>query len=181
VERSSTRDIARDPAALVEELAAEVGPLAFGVAMSMLGDRGGAEDAMHDAFVQAFTGLRSFRGDASLKTWFLKIVVNCCKRHRRLWRRWVVGAAAATSTIDSALREQVHVDSLGDPGLRARLEQAVLGLPHRQRTAFVLRYQQDLTIDEIAAVMECAPGTVKATLHKAVHKLREELADVGRG
>lgn len=179
VARSEASPAARDPAALIEELAAEVGPRAFGVAMSMLGDRAAAEDALHDAFLLAAAGAKSFRGDSSLRTWFLTIVVNCCRRHRRLWRRWVLGVdvpEAAKADVDQGASD-VH----GDPGLRALLDSAVRRLPHRQRTAFVLRYQHDMTIDEVAAVMECAPGTVKATLHKAVLKLRKELEDVGGG
>lgn len=159
----------------VDDLAREVGPLAFRVACKMLGDPAAAEDALHDAYIQAHRGLKGFRGESSPKTWFMRIVVNSCKRHRRLWRRWVLGFDDRENEVGGEATEPV----VGDPGLRERLERAVLSLPHRQRTAFVLRYTQELSTREVAEIMGCAEGTVKATLHKAVHKLRAELADLG--
>jgi len=149
--------------------------MAYRVALSMLGDGAAAEDAVQDAYVQAHRGLKGFRGDASLRTWFMRIVVNSCKRHRRIWRRWVVG----NDDVERARAEELQQEAVpGDPGLRLRIEESVLKLPHRQRTAFVLRYNQELTIDEIAEVMGCASGTVKATLFKAVRKLRCSLKDL---
>ncbi len=48
-------------------------------------------------------------------------------------------------------------------------------LPERQREAVVLRFFEDLSTEQTAAVMNCAEGTVKATLHQALRKLREKL------
>lgn len=160
----------------LEALAAEVGPLALGIACRMLGDRASAEDALQDAFLQAYRGLAGFRGDSSLRTWFLKILVNCCTRHRRIWRRWTAIQDQLSLGSESE-SEQIRSEG-GDPALRDRLRAAVMDLPHRQRAAFVMRYTQDLGIAEIAEIMDCAPGTVKATIHKAVIKLRRELDDV---
>jgi RNA polymerase sigma-70 factor (ECF subfamily) len=172
--RSTEGDTAREQEVTVDDLAGEVGPMAYRIALNMLGDPVSAEDAVHDAYLQAHRGLKSFRGDARLRTWFMRIVVNSCRRHRRLWRRWVVGNVE----VERARADEIEAPVLGDPGLRERIEAGVLRLPHRQRTAFVLRYTQDLSIDEIAEVMGCASGTVKATLFKAVRKLRSELEDL---
>lgn len=158
----------------IESLAQDVGPLALGVARKMLGDRALAEDALQDAFLQAYRGFGGFRGESSMRTWFLRILVNSCRRHRVVARRWLSRGREAAA-------EQVHTDAHGDPALRTRLDKAVLALPHRQRTAFVLRYTKDLGIEEIARIMGCAPGTVKATIHKAVMRLRRELGDLMRG
>jgi RNA polymerase sigma factor (sigma-70 family) len=161
----------------IERIAVEVGPAAMNVALAMLGDRALAEDALQDALVQAYRGLPGYRGEASRKTWFMRILVNSCRRHRVLLGRWTSRRAEAHLALAP---EQAPAEG-SDPALRARLERAVVGLPHRQRTAFVLRYAQDLGIDEIAAIMGCAPGTVKATIHKAVTRLRRELADLMGG
>lgn len=171
VEETTSTD-ATDRSQQLEALAAEVGPMALAIAHSMLGDRASAEDALQDAYLQAYRGLLGFRGEASQRTWFLKILINSCRRHRRIWRRW-------TATQEQVSREPSDTNrgACPDPALRERISAAVTGLPHRQRTAFVLRYLQDLGIDEIAEVMGCATGTVKATIHKAVIKLRRELGD----
>lgn len=161
-----------------EALAAEVGPLAFSVALRMLGNHALAEDAIQNAFLQAYRSLGCFRGESNLKTWFLRILVNCCHRQRRIWYRWLTGTPREPNvSVDEVPSEPTR----GDPVLRERLEQAVLRLPHRQCTAFVLRYKHDLGIAEIAEIMDCAQGTVKATLHKAVRRLRRDLADVLEG
>jgi len=162
--------------ATIEEIAREHGPKALGIAHSMLGDRSSAEDAFQDALVQAYRALPGFRGESSLKTWFMRILVNSCRRHRRLWRRFTIKHEAAARESERA-REDVH----GDPVLAARIEEAIARLPHRQRTAFVLRHVQGMKIAEIALVMNCAEGTVKASVHKAALKLRATLGDVEGG
>lgn len=172
-EKATIRESFVDRERQIEALASDVGPMAYGIALKMLGDRQNAEDALQDAYLQAYRGLTSFRGQASLKTWFLRILVNSCRRHRRIWRRWTATISEASSEEQDQSQDQAETD----PGLRKELRHAILQLPHRQRTALVLRYGQELTIDEIAEIMECAPGTVKATLHKAVAKLRQSLGE----
>jgi len=169
---STMSDDAADRARRIEQLAEQEGPLALSIATRMLGDRTLAQDALQDAFVQAYRGLPGFRGDASLRTWFLRILVNSCRRHRVLMRRWTAGR------VQDAPAVHVHTDVHGDPALRDRLERAVLALPHRQRSAFVLRYVHGMGIAEIAQIMGCAQGTVKATVHKAVLRMRRELKDL---
>lgn len=58
---------------------------------------------------------------------------------------------------------------------RDLLRSTLAQLPDRQREAVVLRYFEDLSVEETAAAMECAPGTVKASVHQALRKLREKL------
>jgi RNA polymerase sigma factor (sigma-70 family) len=49
-------------------------------------------------------------------------------------------------------------------------------LPERQREAVILRYFEELSVEDTAAAMNCAPGTVKATVHQALRALRKRLA-----
>jgi RNA polymerase sigma factor (sigma-70 family) len=55
------------------------------------------------------------------------------------------------------------------------LRTSLAALPVRQRQAVVLRFLADLSIDEVAQAMQCAPGTVKSTVHAALARLRVEL------
>jgi len=70
-----------------------------------------------------------------------------------------------------------------DPGervlLRHTLLPAVLQLPMRQRAVLVLRYFQDLTVDETAEALGCSPGTVKSQTHHALAKVRQLLGEQG--
>lgn len=175
VARAGHRPQRLDSQEQIEILARDVGPLAFKIALNMLGNRADAEDALSDAYLRAYRGWANYRGEASPKTWFIKIVVNSCRKHRRLWRRLVLGNSDLSESPDQV---GTVYDTHGDPGLRGRLQSAIIHLPHRQKTAFILRYLHDFKIVEIAGVMNCAPGTVKATIHKAVVKLREELREI---
>ena len=84
-----------------------------------------------------------------------------------------------------AARAAVHLDGSAEPlpdiatgaADAVSLRGALDALTDRQRTAIVLRYLADLPVVEIACVMGCAEGTVKATLHQSLAKLRVELAE----
>lgn len=160
-------------------LAEEVGPRALSIARSLLGSREAAEDAVQEAFERAFRRLRTFRGDASLSTWFLRIVVNTAHRHGRRRRRLLAFTRVEAPAIErarSGSRTPEQVSEANEIG--RRLDQALARLPRRQRTAFVLRYLEGLSTAETAGVMSCAEGTVKAALFRAVGKLRSELEDL---
>ena len=106
-------------------------------------------------------------------TWFMRIVVNTAHRHGRRMR-WFGPRVKETLEGEGPSPE---TDSRAGQ-IRRRLTVSVGKLPKRQRTAFVLRYMEGLRTAETAEVMECAPGTVKASLHKAIGKLRRDLADL---
>jgi len=136
------------------------------------GDEGAAEDIVQDAFVRAYRALGSFRQDASLETWFYRIVVNQAHKHRR-WRavreRW------------SAVWDENHaVSSLdaGDPALQRRISQALSKLTRRQREAFVLVHFEGFTVRETGDLLGTPEGTIKSHLQRALKALRVELADL---
>jgi len=100
------------------------------VAYRMLaGDESAAEDVAQNAFLRAHRALGGFRGDASLDTWFYRILVREVQRHRR-WRavRQLIGASPTRA--DEARDER----SIGDPGLRRRIGAALERLSPRSAT-----------------------------------------------
>lgn len=137
------------------------------------GDDAAADDVAQDAFVRAWRGLPRFRGDASLDTWFYRILVRQAAQHRR-WRRlrerW--GGLGTPEAADPASRRD------GDPALRARIGAALARLPRGQREVFVLVHLEEFTVSEAAGVLGKAVGTVKSHLHRALAALRRELADL---
>jgi RNA polymerase sigma-70 factor (ECF subfamily) len=137
------------------------------------GDTAAAEDVAQDAFVRAWLGLSRFRGEASLGTWFYRILVRQAAQHRR-WRRlrelW-----GGLGTPDAA---DPRPDASGDPALRARIAAALARLPQGQREVFVLVHLEEFTVSETAEILGKAVGTVKSHLHRALAALRRELADL---
>jgi RNA polymerase sigma-70 factor, ECF subfamily len=139
----------------------------------ILGDRDLAQDATQDAFVNALGALHRFRGDASFKTWLLRIAVNAARSvGRRQGRRREVNLVLADDE-----------PSLGpDPATRAvhnteveRLEKVLDALPTKQRMAVALRAQQGLSYAEIALALDCSEGAARVNYHLGVKRLKELL------
>lgn len=146
------------------------------VAWRLLGaHRDAAEDVAQDAFLKAYKSLHRFRDESSLKTWFYRILIRQVSNHRRWhgvrdkWRSlWGNGLDSGVSGLES----------IPDPGLQQRIALALDALSSGQREAFVLVRLEGLSVREAAAVMECAPGTVKSHLHRASVTLRASLQDL---
>ena len=140
------------------------------------GDEAAAEDVAQEAFVKAYQALDRFRGEASLETWFYRILVRQAHNYRR-WR------AVRTLWQRESLEEPIDPTSVvqGDPGLRRRIAHALDQLSRRQREAFVLVHIEGFTVQECADFLGKPSGTVKSHLHRALVKLRAELADLNEG
>ena len=126
------------------------------------GDPDAAEDAAQEAFVKAHrTGLERLERPGA---WLLVVGTRELLRHRR--RRRIEDQRWALRTRSDA----PGVDSIAD---RADLLAALRQLPDRQRTVVVARYYYGLSYDEIARLFAIKSGTVGATLHQAIEKLRQ--------
>jgi len=135
------------------------------------GDGAAAEDVAQDAFLRAYRALPRFREEASLSTWFYRILVRQAQSYRR-WRAvrevWTPVAEADAAAPRVA----------GDPLLRGRIRQALEQLTRKQREAFVLVHLEEFSVREAAQILGVADGTLKSHLHRALTKLREQLADL---
>jgi RNA polymerase sigma-70 factor (ECF subfamily) len=145
----------------------------WAVALRTTGDREEAADALQDAMVSAFRRAESYRGDAAVSTWLHRIVVNACLD--RLRRRKVRAADALPDDLDeyagrgalatstegpSSTADPVH--RVLDHEQRAVVLHALESLPPDQRAALVLVDMEGYSVEETAAILECAPGTVKS-------------------
>ena len=155
---------------------------AYRIAFDFTRDRDDAKDLSQDAFLKAFTHLKNFDGRSSFYTWFYRILVNLCLDYKR--RRKRAPADTFDETVENEMEPSHQPEQPRSPDqqvwarqLSLRVGQALDELPARQRTAFVLKNHQGLSIKEIAELMETAEGTVKVHLHRAVAALRERLAE----
>jgi RNA polymerase sigma-70 factor, ECF subfamily len=136
----------------------------------VLGDRELAQDAAQDAMVNALRALDRFRGDASLRTWLLRIALNAARSvgRRRVRRRevsLVLASEEPSRDADPAVRveERMEVD---------RVDRLLQKLPPKQRLAVALRVQQGLSYAEIAATLGCSEGAARVNYHLGVKRLR---------
>ncbi|MAI25417.1 MAG: hypothetical protein CMN75_05220 [Spirochaeta sp.] len=147
---------------------------AMRVAWRMLGeDPGAAEDVVQDAFVAAWKALPEFRGEASLDTWFFRILVRRAQNHRR-WKN-IRTLWSAPPDIDPA---DPKPEPSTDPLLRGRIQKALKGLSRRQRESFLLVHMDGFSVRETAAILSLRPGTIKSHVHRARLHLRTELSDL---
>ena len=155
----------------------------FRVARAILKDDADAEDALQDAYLDAYRHMSDFRGDSQLSTWLTRIVVNqSLMRLRRQKRERVVVPFDRGEHRQE--REEVEVaDEKAEPPsqtamraeVRRLLEQRIDQLPVAFRTVFVMREVEDMSVEETAACLGIPEATVRTRLFRARALLREAL------
>ena len=155
------------------------------ILMTLLRDGDAADTLTQEVFLRAFEKRASFRGEANVGTWLIRIAVNLARdqrRNRRLafWRHLLRsgrpkdGTDVAPWVADPAPSVERRIVA------RERLAavQAVVDrLSHRQRACFVLRFVEAMTLEEIAETLQLEVGTVKAHLSRAVGAVRRQLTE----
>jgi len=158
-------------------------PAIFRFVLVSLREREPAENLTQECFLRAYQARRSFRGDASVRTWLMRIAVNLVNDHRksarlRFWRR------AAQTSLDVTFTGDWLADPRSSPEAEASAREqvkavwrATAALSERQRTVFLLRFVEEMEIREIAAAVGLREGTVKAHLFRAVEAVRKKLTE----
>jgi RNA polymerase sigma-70 factor (ECF subfamily) len=144
----------------------------FRFAWSMLGDEHLARDAAQETALRFVQRLAQFRGDSSVRTWSLGIALNVTRELRR--KR---GDTSQAETAERAADRPGPAQSAEHAEACGALHVAMAMLSDRQREAVVLRYFEQRSVAEIAVLMDCAAGTVKATLAQSLRHLRKHWSD----
>ena len=133
-----------------------------------LHDKGLAEDATQETFLKAYKALDSFRGESSEKTWLMRIAMNTCRDMKRsAWFRY--------------MDRSVEIERLPQPERAFAfmeaddLTQAILKLPTKYKEVVLLYYYQDMTLREIAGVLDLSASTVQKRIKAACSKLKKML------
>lgn len=150
-----------------------------------LRDEQQAEELAQEAFVKAYLGLKTFRGDARFGTWLLQIALHAARDRRRSERR------SRSTSLDQLLESEdgalprddlallVDRSPAADPArvldraeLTHRIEAGLARLPDEYREVFVLKHVEGLPYEEIATITGDSVGTLKVRAHRARQKLR---------
>jgi len=148
------------------ELYARYVPPAVRLAFLLTGDRSQAEDLVHEAFVRCIGRFAHLRAHEAFETYLRRAVVNLHTsglRRRRTERAWIARRGVV---------EAGRTTSLPDVGMREDLWRALRELPARQRAALVLRYYEDLSERDTAAVLGCSVAAVKSLVQRGGSALR---------
>jgi RNA polymerase sigma-70 factor (ECF subfamily) len=149
-------------------------------ARAILRDDAEAEDAVQEAFIRAYRGLRNFRGKAKLSTWLVRIAANEALMRRRRRVRAALAVPLDTGA-DAAERDAVSPapgpeNAAGGEDLRRMIEDEIEALPDYYRAVFRLRAVEELSVAETAARLGISPATVRSRLFRARNLLRESMA-----
>lgn len=157
--------------------------LLFRTARSILKSDAEAEDALQEAYLRAWRALGSFRSEARLSTWLVRIVIN--EALGRLRRRGAqVLAFDATIDLAEVSLEDVMEDNPDHrpdrtamrSELRGLMEGCIDALPEAFRTVFMLRAVEELSVEEVSAALDLPEATVRTRFFRARGLLREGLA-----
>lgn len=140
----------------------------YRIVLRLLGDADRAREATQETALRFLKQLPGFQGRSEIRTWSLGIAINVAREMRR-----------------QREQDELTIDPPGnghgpDGELelreRAQIVNRVIGaLPDRQREAVLLRFFEQLSVDQSATVMGCAPGTVKALVFQALRNMRKSV------
>jgi RNA polymerase sigma-70 factor (sigma-E family) len=150
----------------LNRLLAERGDHLLHTAIALAGSRPDGEDLLQAAVERL---LRRRRGVDDLEAYLRRVLYNLAAdgwRRRGVWHRW-------RTLMPSQPEEGGGPDPVSTVDLRDALFRALRELPPRQRTVLVLRYWEQLTLAETAALLGCSEGTVKSTTSRGLVRLRQ--------
>ena len=156
----------------------------FRTARSILKEDAEAEDAVQESYLLAYRAIESFRGDAKLSTWLVRIVANesiarLRKRNRGAEVIHLDGDASSEENREEGMNESTP-ERPENATLRAEmrrlLEAKIDELPDAFRTVFVLRAVEEMSVEESAAALDIPQATVRTRFFRARSLLRESLS-----
>ncbi|MFO0954878.1 MAG: sigma-70 family RNA polymerase sigma factor [Isosphaeraceae bacterium] len=167
-----------EPGAFAELVGRMERPLLY-FARSIVRDDEAALDVLQSVWITAFRDLRRLDEPAALRSWLYRVTRGHAVNHVR--------RDVARATAEHSLAEQAQADEAGAGPEEPRFDAedaallhralATLNVPHRE--VLVLHFLEDLSVDEVATVVGCPPGTVKSRIFHAKRALKEALARQG--
>ena len=147
----------------------------YGVICSIISNPDDALDITQDVFLKAYQGLQNFKKASQFYSWLYRIAINCCIDHMR--RRSKHGVLSDKPVSDEVFYHQPANPAKGleNEEFWRLLHAALPALTPSQRTVFLLRYKENLTLKDIACRLGRSIGTIKAHLFHAHRTLRREL------
>lgn len=146
-------------------------------ALHMLGTREDAEEALQDAFVRAYRALDKCENPAQFETWLFTIVANRCRTRRSRRARHERTFVADDGRVTPAHDER----TLDRMAWSEAVQRALAQLDVDQREAFLLKYVEDLSYEEMAALTGIGVSALKMRVKRAAARLRTMLEDTADG
>lgn len=162
------KSLTKTKEALFDELIRDYLKKVLRLVYLMVKDRSLAEDITQEVFLLAYKNLGKFRQESSMQTWVYRIAVNEAKKHLRSWsfRHLFFKSEVDIEVVEGAESAVLQND------LRTRFARLVMELPNSYRQMIVLHYYEELSVEEIAVILEMTTGAVYTKMHRARQKLK---------
>jgi RNA polymerase sigma-70 factor (ECF subfamily) len=153
--------------------------------LRLLRDRHEADSVTQDVFLEAYRAMAKPSGQQIREPakWLTRVAFNMCydRLRSKRWRFWQRNSSSADGETILQLVPAPDLnqeDAAAAHDIRRRVEAALQRLSTRQRAVFILRHEEDRSLEDIAGITGLDVGTVKAHMARAIKKLREELRDL---
>lgn len=140
---------------------------AYSLALRILENKFDAEEAAQDSFIKAYKYLTGFNQEAKFSTWLYRIVFNTAISYKR--------KAKVNHESIERVRLVYSQDTLEKSDRKKFIEIALGKLNEADRVAITMFYLQELSLDEIADILSTQANTLKVRIHRARHRLAQEL------
>lgn len=143
----------------------------YHIAIAIVNNDEDAGDAISETIIKAYANLKKLKNPDYFKTWITRILINECRKILKQRRKVISLEDYPEKRRDEVQNKEEIMD----------LQIAIQKLPKRQKDVILLYYYDDLSIEEIALILEIPKGTVKSRLSTARNFLYEILSKEGRG
>jgi len=156
----------------------------FQLCFRILGNRHEAEDMAQEAFIRAYVNIASFNIDLKFSTWLYRIATNLCIDRIRKKKPDYYLDAEVSGTDGLTMYSQIASDTilpedeLESMELQETIQREITKLPEKYRSVIVLKYIEELSLNEISEILDIPLGTVKTRIHRGREALRHQLRNV---
>lgn len=156
----------------------------FQLCYRMLGNRHEAEDMAQEAFLRAYVNITKFNQSRKFSTWLYRIATNLCIDRIRKKKPDYYLDAEVPGTDGLNMYSQIEADTVKPEEevenleLQEVIQKEILKLPDKYRSVIVLKYIEELQLQEISEILEIPLGTVKTRIHRGREALRKQLRNV---
>ena len=153
----------------------------YQICFRMLWDRHEAEDAAQETFLKAFLNIHTYNQNKKFSTWLYRIATNLCidkirkKKPDYHLDAEIAGTDGMNMYAHLASGDQLPEEEVESLEVQASIHEAILQLPDKYRAVIVLKYIEELPLQEIADILELPLGTVKTRVHRGREALRKHL------
>ncbi|MFC6041201.1 RNA polymerase sigma factor SigW [Paenisporosarcina macmurdoensis] len=156
----------------------------YRICYRMLGNKHEAEDIAQEAFVRAFINIHTFDTNRKFSTWLYRIGTNLCidrirkKKPDYYLDAEVAGTEGLNMYSQIASKEELPEQEVLKMEMQDRVQYEISRLPDKYRAVIVLKYMEDLPLQEISDILEMPLGTVKTRIHRGREALRKQLSNM---